>query len=222
MIAQGVTVVPGQLLASASQGLCEGEGCYSTEQGEIRATLYGVVKHEAVVVGKGSNEEHMHRVHVLRVRKEGEIAAPASSGSQVAYETVEVRDMSAKIGDRVLCRVLKIMLNQISCEILAIDDVELRTKSRAVIRREDMRLENTDQLVVHECFRPGDIVRAEVLSLGDLKQYYLTTAEVDLGVRFALSETNHNSVPSVLQPVTWNEMIDVVSGAKEKRKVAKP
>ena len=70
-----------------------------------------------------------------------------------------------------LCRVLKIMQNQISCEIVAIDDVELRSRARAVVRREDMRLTEIDTLVVHECFRPGDLVRAAVLSLGDPKQY---------------------------------------------------
>ena len=33
-----------------------------------------------------------------------------------------------------------------------------------------------------ECFRPGDVVRAEVLSLGDARSYYLSTAEPELGV----------------------------------------
>lgn len=32
------------------------------------------------------------------------------------------------------------------------------------------------------CFRPGDLVRAEVLSLGDSHSYYLTTAKNELGV----------------------------------------
>ncbi len=63
---------------------------------------------------------------------------------------------------------------------------------------------------MHECFRPGDIVRAEVLSLGDARcaalavtfpryvgtlkgpcfvhrSYFLTTAKNELGVVYAKS-----------------------------------
>lgn len=36
---------------------------------------------------------------------------------------------------------------------------------------------------MYKSFRPGDIVRARVISLGDARQYYLSTAENELGVR---------------------------------------
>lgn len=39
-----------------------------------------------------------------------------------------------------------------------------------------------DKVEVFKCFRPGDIVRARVISLGDARQYYLSTAENELGV----------------------------------------
>ena len=35
---------------------------------------------------------------------------------------------------------------------------------------------------IHDYFRPRDIVRAEVISLGDMRQYYLKTSSDDLGV----------------------------------------
>ena len=57
MIAQGERVVPGTLLASDSQGMSEGEGCYTNDRGEIRSTLNGVVKHEAIVIGEQGSEE---------------------------------------------------------------------------------------------------------------------------------------------------------------------
>lgn len=38
------------------------------------------------------------------------------------------------------------------------------------------------QVVMYDCFRPGDIVRARVLSLGDARSYHLTTAHNSLGV----------------------------------------
>ena len=31
---------------------------------------------------------------------------------------------------------------------------------------------------MYDCFRPGDVVRAEVISLGDARSYYLSTAKV--------------------------------------------
>ncbi len=43
------------------------------------------------------------------------------------------------------------------------------------------------QVVMYDCFRPGDVVRCEVLSLGDARSYYLTTAKNELGVVYAKS-----------------------------------
>jgi hypothetical protein len=43
------------------------------------------------------------------------------------------------------------------------------------------------QVVMYDCFRPGDVVRAQVLSLGDARSYYLTTADNSLGVVHAKS-----------------------------------
>lgn len=40
---------------------------------------------------------------------------------------------------------------------------------------------------MYDCFRPGDVVRAKVLSLGDARSYYLTTAANSLGVVHAKS-----------------------------------
>ena len=70
-----------------------------------------------------------------------------------------------KIGDVVLCRVVKSMLNQISCDIIAVDDMKLRTSVRGVVRREDIRQTETDQVCILDCFRPGAILRATILSL---------------------------------------------------------
>jgi len=94
MIAQGERVAPGALLASEFSGMSEGQGCYTNDKGEIRATLNGVVKHEAIVVGgQGSEEEeHAHRVHVLQASAE---MAMASSGA--AYETIVMKDVSPQV-----------------------------------------------------------------------------------------------------------------------------
>jgi hypothetical protein len=41
---------------------------------------------------------------------------------------------------------------------------------------------------MEECMIPGDIIMAKVLSYGDSRKVYLTTAENELGVMFAKSQ----------------------------------
>lgn len=68
-----------------------------------------------------------------------------------------------------------------------------------------------------ECFRLGDIVKAKVLSLGDARSYYLSTAANELGVVYATAEDG-----APLLPISYQEMENPQTGETEKRKVAKP
>lgn len=45
-----------------------------------------------------------------------------------------------------------------------------------------MRELNKDDVQIVNSFRPGDFVRATVISLGDTRSYYLSTAGPNLGV----------------------------------------
>lgn len=54
-------------------------------------------------------------------------------------------------------------------------------------RTQDVRTVEKDKVKIYNSFRPGDIVRAEVISLGDARSYYLSTAKNELGVIFATS-----------------------------------
>ncbi|KAL0222740.1 hypothetical protein P9112_002130 [Eukaryota sp. TZLM1-RC] len=87
----------------------------------------------------------------------------------------------------------------------------------AILRQTDVRSFNPDAVDMYASFKPQDIVRARVISLGDMSNFYLSTASDDLGVCFAFSKDGH-----VLVPVNWEEM--QCSGTKkiELRKVAKP
>lgn len=121
-----------------------------------------------------------------------------------------------------------------------------------VIRQQDVRLTETDKVRMGECFRPGDLVRARVVSLGDARSYYLTTASNELGVVFASramepevlpgaapgrallpsrlrtgrkekeGEEGKGGIPGAMQPLSWQEVVDPATGKREKRKVAKP
>lgn len=78
-----------------------------------------------------------------------------------------------------------------------------------------MRAFDVDSVEIYNSFRPGDIVRAQVISLGDVRSYYLSTAKNELGVILAQSATGHTMVP-----ISWQQMQDD-RGTKEPRKVAK-
>ncbi|KAI0778521.1 hypothetical protein BD413DRAFT_509855 [Trametes elegans] len=86
-----------------------------------------------------------------------------------------------------------------------------------VIRVQDVRATEKDKVKIADCFRGGDVVRGLVLSLGDARSYYVTTARNDLGVIFATSEAG-----ATMEPVSWQEMRCPKTGKIEKRKCAKP
>lgn len=90
---------------------------------------------------------------------------------------------------------------------------------KGIIRTQDVRLFDRDKVQIAECFRPGDIVRGVISSLGDGSNYYLTTARNDLGVVFARGE---GGAGGVLYPLDWETMVDSSTGRVEKRKCAKP
>ncbi|TGZ84273.1 exoribonuclease CSL4 [Ascodesmis nigricans] len=116
------------------------------------------------------------------------------------------------ISSTVLARVTRINPRQATVAILSGSDT-----FQGVIRQQDIRATEKDKVKVFESFRPGDVVRAKVISLGDLQNYYLTTAGNSLGVVMAVSEEGEEMVP-----VSWREMRGMKTGKVELRKVAKP
>lgn len=148
-------VVPGDRVGSADDLIC-GYGTYSLD-GDIRATICGNV--------------------VLDHDQEGNTRA------SVVGKQEKAEDFVINLGDKVLCRVVRTNYNQAFVDILSVADQMLGVTSKGVIRKEDVSAVEIDKVVVQESFRSGDIVRASVLSLGDSKQYYLSTAAAGLGVQ---------------------------------------
>lgn len=62
----------------------------------------------------------------------------------------------------------------------------------------------TSQVEILTCYRPGDIVRAEVLSVGDVRSFFLTTARNELGVIFAKSLAGRAS-----PGLAWNQGVQM-------------
>ena len=86
------------------------------------------------------------------------------------------------------------------------------------IRKEDIREFEKDKIEMYKSFRPGDIILARVLSLGEASSgYLLSTAENELGVVIAKSETSGDK----MIPVSWTEMQCPKTYNKEFRKIAK-
>lgn len=127
------------------------------------------------------------------------------------------REIMPEVGSTVLCKVTRITPRQASVAILVVGETVLEGEWAGVIRVQDVRATEKDRVKVGESFRPGDIVRASVISLGDQSSYYLSTASNELGVIMATSEAGNT-----MYPVNWKEYKDPETGVTELRKVAKP
>ncbi|SCU86459.1 LANO_0C08064g1_1 [Lachancea nothofagi CBS 11611] len=90
---------------------------------------------------------------------------------------------------------------------------------RGIISSRDVRATDRDKVKIMESFRPGDIVRAQVISLGDGSNYHLSTARNDLGVVFARA---CNGAGGLMYAIDWQTMVAPSTGFMELRKCAKP
>jgi len=122
-----------------------------------------------------------------------------------------------EVNSTVLCRVTRITPKQATVAILVVGETVLEGEWQGLIRVQDVRATEKDKVRISESFRPGDIVRAVVISLGDQSNYYLSTASNHLGVILATSEAGNS-----MYPVSWKEYKDPETGVSESRKVAKP
>ncbi|SCZ98242.1 BZ3500_MvSof-1268-A1-R1_Chr7-1g09069 [Microbotryum saponariae] len=102
--------------------------------------------------------------------------------------------------------------------LLTVNGKPCRPDFVGIIRAPDVRQTAKDSVKIWSCFRPGDVVRAKVISLGDSRSYFLSTAANSLGVLFAVS----HETGKTLVAVGWDEMEDPSTGVREGRKVAGP
>ncbi|ELT98810.1 hypothetical protein CAPTEDRAFT_21100 [Capitella teleta] len=121
-----------------------------------------------------------------------------------------------EVGSLVTARILSMNPRFCKCSILSVDGIVLHEAFRGTIRREDIRATEKDKVEVYKSFRPGDIILAKVLMIGEGLMYLLTTAENELGVVVATSEAGCSMVP-----VSWCEMQCPETMIRESRKVAK-
>ncbi|ETV76810.1 hypothetical protein H257_09259 [Aphanomyces astaci] len=87
-----------------------------------------------------------------------------------------------RVDDFVVAKVIKVTSSQLQLEIHSVNDVVLLEPFAGTLRKEDVRPVDIDKLQLEEMFRPGHVLKAVVLSLGDSRSYFLTTAKPGLGV----------------------------------------
>ena len=89
---------------------------------------------------------------------------------------------------------------------------------RAQLRKEDVRGTEKDRVEMYKTCRPGDILLARVISMGEASSGYLvSTAENELGVVLARSAESG----AKMVPISWTEMQCPKTLGKEFRKLAK-
>jgi len=127
------------------------------------------------------------------------------------------------VGATILGRITRTSPQRALVSILCVNNVPLSSSPstenthQGIIRSLDVRATQVDTVKMAECYRPGDVVRAVVISLGDQGGYYLSTAGNDFGVVMAKGEGGGEMVP-----IDWKTMREVGSGRIEGRKVARP
>ncbi|XP_042487224.1 exosome complex component CSL4 isoform X1 [Macadamia integrifolia] len=177
-------------------------------------------KSSSLIAGKGTYVAPHN--HIVYASLNGCLTVvPPSPDSSDERSTVEVTGHKAhgavpEPGSVVIARVTKVMARMASADIMCVGAKSVREKFTGIIRQQDVRATEIDKVDMHLCFRPGDIVRALVLSLGDARAYYLSTAKNELGVVSAESIAGATMVP-----ISWTEMQCPLTGQTEQRKVAK-
>lgn len=195
----GSTVAPGDRIGNVRQ-IVPGIGTYS-KGGHVYASAVGTL---TLLSSQDANHDKTTPPIV---------SVQLSGGRQYASTNV------LSVGQIVLGKVVRVVLQQAVIGIVAAASVgALRNSHEGVIRREDVRAGASEEVQLYDSFRPGDVVLCRIVSLGDSRRFYLSTAEPELGVVRATCSTSGQR----MKPVSWKEMECPETKVKELRKCAKP
>lgn len=202
----GSTVAPGDRLGNIKQ-IRPGVGTYS-KRGHVYASAVG----KLILTDAPSEHDDANN--------NSNSSAPPIVSVQLAPGRQYASTKVLNVGQIVLGKVTRVVLNQAVVEIVAAESVgALRNFTHeGSIRRDDVRAGASEEVQLYDNFRPGDVVLCRILSLGDSRRYYLSTAEPELGVVRATCQTSGKR----MVPVSWKEMECPETKVKEYRKCAKP
>ncbi|EWC48167.1 hypothetical protein DRE_02271 [Drechslerella stenobrocha 248] len=198
-------VVPGQPLGPA-HAYVPGSGVH-VFNGQIVSSLVGQVVTTASTSTSASASTLTSTPPTISVVK------PSVAADEEGSSATLLPDVNSEV----LCRVTRINARQATVAVFVVNGRVCGDDFQGVIRVQDVRQTEVDRVRIFTSFRPGDIVRAKVISLGDQSNYYLSTAHNSLGVVMANSEAG-----DPMYPINWREMKSSRTGVVEERKVAKP
>ncbi|KAL6776215.1 CSL4 [Auxenochlorella protothecoides x Auxenochlorella symbiontica] len=186
------TCTPGQRLGLVTE-FEPGAGTYVAGS-FVCASLVGIQR--TVPVEETADKQRLPRLEVSRSTRPDPVPSP---------------------GDVVTARITRLTPRLALADILCVGEHPCAQRYSGVVRIQDVRATEIDSVRLPAAFRPGDLIRAEVLSLGDARSYFLTTAKNELGVVYAKSIAA--GVPMV--PLSWQEMQCPTTQSVESRKVAR-
>ncbi|XP_076630412.1 exosome component 1 Csl4 [Colletes latitarsis] len=181
-----IVCVPGQRLCISDKVNISGPGTYE-QQGYIYSKLAGVVKLIP--------QENSRTIEVHGITEQSIVPAP---------------------GDIITAMVTLVNQRFCKCSIKCVGDIVLTRPYRGILRKEDVRAMDKNNIQMYKCFRPGDIILARVMPMTEAHVYQLSTAENELGVVIAQSEEGVAMIP-----ISWTQMQCPKTLHKEFRKVAK-
>ncbi|KAI6382201.1 hypothetical protein MCOR25_000791 [Pyricularia grisea] len=149
--------LPGQLLGPSSRYRA-GPGTHIHES-NLYSSLLGAVSITQPAKPAGPTKRPN------KIVKPGMLSS--SSSENLPTISVQRRRRAAaalpEVGDVVLCRVTRVSHQQAIVAILVVGDAVLDAEWQGVIRVRDVRATEKDRVKIGESFRPGDIVRAQVV-----------------------------------------------------------
>lgn len=160
--AREATAEPAGVLPGSTGVYTRGDACFASVVGQVRTTRL-----------PAADAQRQQVVEVV-ARCSGAKGGPRRQAGPAL--------LVPETGAQVLCRVLRVNPRQATVTIVRINGRDARADFRGVIRQQNVRAREVDSVDVVQLFRPGDVVAAEVISLGDRRSYYLSTAEDGLGV----------------------------------------
>ena len=151
--------VPGQFLGPASK-YRPGPGTHISGT-QLCSSLLGAVHVTAAARAPGP-AKRLHRIALPSTTTSAGLSElPTISVSRTGVS--EKREVLPEVGNTVLCRVLRLTPRQAVVTILVCGDTVLEAEWQGLIRTQDVRATEKDKVKIFESFRPGDIVRAEVV-----------------------------------------------------------
>ncbi len=213
----GAVVVPGQRVGHAEDNAA-GEGTY------VRGShIYASVLGRRRLLSPAEAQRWREGLNA------GEEALPPLNGEDAGKSVVIVEKAGGRgglgggggwvprAGDVVTGVVVRVTPRVAAVNIACVGRRALPETFSGIVRSQDVRATATEQVELYKAFRPGDVVRAEVLSLGDARSYFLSTGRNDLGVVSA----THSVSGAAMVPLSWNMMMCPKTNMTEPRKVAK-